>query len=200
MTPPNHPSKILEGYRLDLKLGAKYRRGSCAGCILVPIFLGLGIYFLAARQNIPVAVIHGVCGIAAFALFVYNQQYKKHWVRCRICKKEMTPQDIPVPKEAIYQKFEGLDKDIPSHSRVTFVTPDGESFMVSRDSETNIVRMYKQYQRWYACHPCKVAFLAEPFVYVDFKEFDDTMEAEQFRLELLKGKDSKIAKDGSSLE
>lgn len=194
------PYDRWDGYRRDLRLEARYQWGSCFGCLLIPLFLGVGFYFLAVKQNIWVAVIHAVCGVGALALFVYKQQYKKHRIQCRLCKKEMATEDIPVPKEAIYQKFEGLDKDIETQNRVTFVTPDGESYMASKDLESGKVTFYKQFQRCYACHECKVAFLGEQFVYVEFKQFDHALDAEQFRLELLKGKDSKIANGEPSLE
>jgi hypothetical protein len=193
--------KELEGYHQDHGMASRYLRGTSAGFVAIPALFGTAIYLWVAGENAFMAIALALCGIASLALYI--QQRKKHpidHVRCPTCKVEMDSLDCPVPPETACQETREEDRDGQTHYQTTFLAPDGKSYTADQDPDTGRVMLYRNVQKWYACQACKSCFLAEWNTFQELKEFESQEEAEQFRLALLEGNDSKIAKDAPSLE
>ena len=182
------PPPEISGYSIDRALQSRYRRGACLGCLAVPVFFLIALYYLTVKAQALPAVLYGIVGAVFLGMFIYRQQFKKHDIHCRSCRQKMEPQDGPVPKEKLNKFLEGVDKDIFSQYHTSFEAPDGKTYMVSRDSDSADITFYRLVQRWYACHNCKITFLAEPRINHQIHSCRDREAAEEYRQALLDGK------------
>ena len=181
MRSPDILPEQLQDYSHDRTLSRQYLGGSHLFFLTATFFFLAACYFLMKRQMVISAASCGTLAVGILAYYIYRQQFKKHRIICRSCREPMEVVDTPVPKEKLSPMSEGLDKDIDSYYQVTFVTPNRESYMMSRDSDSGRVTLFKMFQRWYACHTCKVCFLAEPRVYDNLREFSNSAEAIDYK-------------------
>lgn len=178
----------LSGYSIDRALQSRYRKGACLGCLAVPLFVLIGLYYLMVKEQALLAILYGIVSAVFLGMYIYRQQFKKHEIRCRSCHQKMESHDGPVPKEKLNKFLEGVDKEIFSQYITSFAAPDGQTYMVSRDSDSADITFYRLVQRWYACHHCGITFLAEPRINLHINEFRDRDAAEEYRQALLDGR------------
>jgi hypothetical protein len=188
MKPPDSLPPELVGHSIDRTLCGRYRRRACLGCLAVPVFFLIALHYLAKEQALP-AILYGIVSVVFLGMYIYRQQFKKHEMCCQSCRQKMVPVDSFVPKEKLNKFLDGVDKEIFTQYITSFAAPDGKTYMVSRDSDSADISFYRLVQRWYACHHCGIAFLAEPRINLPIKEFRDRDAAEAYRQVLIDGKD-----------
>ena len=66
------PPPELSGYSIDRALQSRYRRGACLGCLAVPVFFLIALYYLTVKAQALPAVLYGIVGAVFLGMFIYT--------------------------------------------------------------------------------------------------------------------------------